>query len=137
VRSYLLKSQFNLAELDARIRRLLNPPSTSSPKDAASVARSTKDAAPVATSRKANTSYVPSESLAGDPSRLAELKPIVRRADVQELLDGYGEFKGLSPTVSQILQMLRQSQCSIEAVARAIQQDPGVSMKILKLANSA
>ena len=66
-----------------------------------------------------------------------ELKPIMTRTDIKALLDNCGELKGLSPTVAQVLKMSRQPNCSIDSIAKIIKQDHAISLKILKLANSA
>ena len=66
-----------------------------------------------------------------------ELKPIMLRSEIQGLLDQCGELKGMSPTVNQVLQMTRQSQCSLDKLVRIIKQDPAISLKILKMANSS
>ncbi len=68
---------------------------------------------------------------------IKDLKPIMTRSGIRELLDGSGELKGMSPAVAQILKMTRQSNCSLEKVVKVVKQDHGISIKILKLANSS
>jgi len=66
-----------------------------------------------------------------------DLKPIMTRSEIQELLDNCSELKGMSPTVAQILKLTQSPRCSIEQVVKVIKQDHAVSLKILKLANSS
>ena len=72
-----------------------------------------------------------------DITDIKDLKPIMARSEIRELLDGSGELKGMSPSVAQILKMTRQSNCSLEKVVKVVKQDHGISIKILKLANSS
>jgi len=66
-----------------------------------------------------------------------DLKPMMTRTEIQELLDNCSELKGMSPTVAQILKLTQSPRCSIENVVKVIKQDHAVSLKILKLANSS
>jgi len=66
-----------------------------------------------------------------------DLKPIMTRSEIQEHLDNCTELKGMSPTVAQILKITQSAHCSIDQVVKVVKQDHAVSLKILKLANSA
>jgi len=65
------------------------------------------------------------------------LKPLMTRSEIQEVLDSCEELKGMSPTVAQVLKLTQSERCSIEQLVKVVKQDHGVSLKILKLANSA
>ena len=67
---------------------------------------------------------------------LNDLKPILTRTEIKELLDKCGELKGMSPTVAQVLKLTRSSQCSIENVVKVIKQDHAISLVVMKMANS-
>jgi HD-like signal output (HDOD) protein/DNA-binding response OmpR family regulator len=67
---------------------------------------------------------------------IKDLKPIMTRSEIQELLDQCGELKGMSPTVTQILKSTQSEQCSIDEVVKVIKQDHAISLKVLKMANS-
>ncbi|MBN1765115.1 MAG: HDOD domain-containing protein [Sedimentisphaerales bacterium] len=69
-------------------------------------------------------------------NNLKDLKPIMSRSAIKEILDECNELKGLSPTVARVLKLTRQSNCSIEQVAKVVKQDHAISLKILKMANS-
>ncbi|MEE9211520.1 MAG: HDOD domain-containing protein [Phycisphaeraceae bacterium] len=160
----MLKSHFSIKELIARVKKHLGDPGVASaarsdakppradvtstgPSPASSPdagkpqePATPQAAAPVGTeAAKAAAGETPVASPVASlegVKTIKDLKPIMRRSEIQEHLDNCGELKGMSPTVAQILTMTRQSQCSIEQVARAIRQDHAVALKVLKLANS-
>lgn len=68
---------------------------------------------------------------------IKDLKPIIKRSEVHQILDSCHDLNGLSPTVAQILRMTRQKNCSIEMISKIVKQDQAISLKLLKLANSA
>ncbi len=72
-----------------------------------------------------------------DIEKVKELKPIMSRSQIREILDNSAELKGLSPTVAQILKLLRNPNCSINNIAKVVRQDQAISLKLLKLANSS
>ncbi len=67
---------------------------------------------------------------------LNDIKPIINRSEIYDLLDNGCELKAMSSTVAQILKITQNPRCSIDNVARVVKQDHAVSLKILKLANS-
>ncbi len=67
---------------------------------------------------------------------IKDLKPIMTRSEIQELLDQCDELKGMSPTVTQILKSTQSERCSIDEVVKVIKQDHAISLKVLKMANS-
>lgn len=67
---------------------------------------------------------------------LRALKPIITREQILKQVDKYGEMKALSPTVSQLLSITSNSECSPGQVARIIKRDQAISLKVLKIANS-
>ncbi len=77
------------------------------------------------------------EAEAESVHELSDVKPIMTRTEIKNILDGCGELKGMSPTVAQVLKLTRQSSCSIDQIAKVIKQDHAISLKILKLANSS
>ncbi len=68
---------------------------------------------------------------------IQEIKPIASPSEMYALLDAGWELKGMSSTVAQVLKITQNPRCSIESVANVIRQDHAISLKILKLANSA
>lgn len=68
---------------------------------------------------------------------LRDLKPIVARAGLLERLGEIGQTKALPPTLTQLMRMMRNPNCSIDSLAEVISHDQSVAVKILKLANSA
>lgn len=67
---------------------------------------------------------------------LRSVKPIVTRAQTLERVDRCTELKALSPTVSQLLSVTAEADCSFEQIARIINTDQAIALKILKIANS-
>ncbi|MBN2375610.1 MAG: HDOD domain-containing protein [Sedimentisphaerales bacterium] len=72
-----------------------------------------------------------------DIQSIKDIKPILSRTEIYELLDECNELKALSPTVTQVLKLTQSARCSIDQVVKVIKQDHAISLKILKLANSA
>lgn len=70
-------------------------------------------------------------------SCLKDIKPVIKRSVIQEALDECGDLKGMSPAVAKVLKLTKKENCSISAVAKAVKKDQGVSLKLLKLANSS
>jgi putative nucleotidyltransferase with HDIG domain len=164
VRDYLLKSRFSLTELVSRIEHRLDsakaeapPVPTMAGAAAGTVAQAATQAAPPATAAvtptplaaqpqvAASTSQptdaaelTPSPDIDAPPAEAVKaLKPLVSRSDLTDRLKGVGELKALSPTVSQLMKLTSRPDCSIDQIVRVIRQDQGLSLKILKLANSA
>jgi len=137
-RDYLLKSSFSLPQLMERISRVLgSAPSVETPGGAAAAVEATTPAGaplPASADRAAGRDAAVG---AGDAEDLKSLKPVMSRSEVQERLDALAELKALSPAVARVLELARNSRCSIDQLTRAVQQDHAISLKILKLANSA
>lgn len=92
------------------------------------------ESAPTLSSKK-NARKIPSAPGPIEPvTNIKELKPLISRTEIQDLLDDCSELKALSPTVGQILKLTQSSRCSIEQVVKVVKQDHAVSLKILKLA---
>lgn len=68
---------------------------------------------------------------------IADLKPMMTRAELMERLKAAEELKGLSPTVTQVLKLTASDRSSVEVISKAISQDQAMALKILKLANSS
>jgi HD-like signal output (HDOD) protein len=72
-----------------------------------------------------------------DPAeKLKDLKPFIKRSDLDALLEQGEEVSAMSPTVTQVLKLSQSQNCSIDAVVDAIKMDHAIALKILKLANS-
>lgn len=108
VRDYLLKSRVSLAVLLERLRSHL------------------EDA----------TGVPPDESMPGVGEIESLTKPLIRRRELLESLDAFGDLRALSPTVGKILDMTSDPNCEIEDVARVVKQDQAIALKVLRLANS-
>jgi HD-like signal output (HDOD) protein/DNA-binding response OmpR family regulator len=67
---------------------------------------------------------------------IKDLKPLMAKSEIHELLDECIELKALSPTVAQVLKITQSPRCSIEQVVKIVKQDHAICLKILKLANS-
>jgi len=108
-------------------------PGTDAPHiDAVSSARS-NDVPPAVneTSDHADTTCHPDQV-----SSLKDLKPILTRTEIKEILDECGELKGMSPTVAKVLKLTQSSQSSIENVVKVMKQDHAISLIVMKIANS-
>ncbi len=122
-----------------------SPDSTSNPKPQ-TTAQTTATQSPTPATGKTSTPPPAAPDAAPDNSvaellegvqSVKDLKPLMTRSELQQLLDDCTELKGMSPTVAQILKLTQSPRCSIEQVVKVIKQDHAVSLKILKLANSS
>lgn len=68
---------------------------------------------------------------------LKRLKPLMSRTHLLERVIGDIELKAARPAVQQVLHLTASDRASLEAIAKAMKQDQALSLKILKLANSA
>lgn len=156
ISSYLLKSKFSLKEMTAQIETCLQgstpaaggpgargdqpaPPTTvggnaGTPSSATPATRPTPATSATSTSIPSFALSAPTE----DPvEALKSIKPLMSRTEIMERVESNAELKGFSPAVAQVLKLTGNARCSIEQVARAISQDHGIALKILRLANSA
>ncbi len=159
---YLLKTGFNVQTLLERVRHCLGngeahraaaryAPS-SAPAHAVAAHRAMTDPslaprpspppAPAA-ARSAPLALSPSGAVAGPPSTarasidaLKQLHPIISPSQLLEHVARDAELRAFSSTVTQLINVTNNPDCSINQVANAILQDQVVALKVLKLANS-
>jgi HD-like signal output (HDOD) protein/DNA-binding NarL/FixJ family response regulator len=155
VQGCLLKSQFSVTELVARITQQLNKPGVVSPVAAngasstnqlleessssstiaiAAVGAATQEIQPAVDPDA--TSANQSQAAPMSAELLRTIKPIITREQALEQVENCTELKALSPTVTQIMSMTGQPDCALADIARVIKQDQGICLKVLKLANS-
>ncbi|MBB6429604.1 response regulator [Algisphaera agarilytica] len=138
VKKYLLKSRVSAVQLCSTMKSMIAegvepqqaPSAAEAPQAPTQAAASAPEPAGAQTPQAADAELL-------NAANLKELKPIMRRSDVYELLDGCGELKGMSPAVSEVMSMTRRKNCSIEALSKAIKKDQGMALKLLKMANSS
>ncbi|HRQ72185.1 MAG TPA: HDOD domain-containing protein [Phycisphaerales bacterium] len=150
VRHYLLKAQFSLADMVARVRELTSDrrEEASAGAGAAVVAQrdgesgvagrvggGTPGAGTVGVDSGSTASVVPTPAEAA--AALRNIKPRVVRSELVEMLDRCGELKALPPSVAEVLKVVNSSQANSEQVAGVIKRDPAIALKILRLANSS
>ena len=151
VQGYVLKHQFSRKDLIARINlQLKNRESAYSAADAEIPPSAAAEAA-----RPRNiciTSAVPADTLPDGEAEtdsaaqleagsvqfdlLRSVKPIVTRAQTLEQVDRCAELKALSPAVSQLMCITAVPDCSFDQIARIVNMDQAIALKILKIANS-
>ena len=167
VRDYLLKSRFSLDELVTRVDRYLGDKAAPAGKSASKPAGKTSGGTsggsgnsggggggsggtksalsldrfnnlPVSDdSFAAGAAITTPETVAEAMAATKQLQPLVTRSVVQERLDAGVELRAVSPTVAAILELTNRKEASLDTLAKAIMRDHAVSIKILKLANSA
>lgn len=126
----LLRQSFTLDGLHERIRACLaDAPRNAEPRPVADAY-----AAP-APSHSAATAHS-ADSVVAARSALKDMAPLVTPRELKNLLDRSGELCALSPAVSRVIQLASRPDVSADEIAKVIKQDPAISMKILKLANS-
>ncbi len=150
VRHYLLKAQFSLADMVARVREL-----TSDRRDEASAGAGEAVGAPSEPVSAAAGKVQRAVSGTGAPGGIAapstpgalppadvttalrNLKPRVVRSELVEMLERCAELKALPPSVAEVLKVVNSPQANSEQVASVIKRDPAIALKILRLANSS
>lgn len=133
IQGVLLKANLEPSRLRVAIRRAV--PEQGVPTGGA-CAGAAAARAPVASADPAPVAEVEHPPSAPATS-LRELKPILTRADFLDRLAVVEHTRALPPTLTQLMRMLRNPNCSIDQVTEVISHDQSVAIKILKLANSA
>lgn len=141
---YLLKTQFSidqlvdraklvLAESASRRRRLVE--SGPLPQQPLCAESQTSPNPPAAEALKDPAVAPPATP--GDPmAALKAIKPLIKRSEMYDRIDGAGELQALSPTVSKVIKLTERERSTAEEIAKAIKQDSAMAIKILRLANS-
>lgn len=141
---YLLKTQFSIDQLVARVQGVLAERAQSQKQQpptgrAASGPRPTEETE-TASAAPAESAAVPAsvDGLAQrDPSAaLKAARPLIKRSELYDRIDNAGELQALSPTVSKVLKLTNQQSSTAEEIAKVIKHDSAVAIKILRLANS-
>lgn len=136
-RHILLKQTFTLAAFVDRVKSCLYPQLT------VSIAHE-QAAAPAGGPVHAATT--PASTPAATPTRTTEAKsreslkgmaPLVTPDELRKFLEKSGELHALSPAVGRVMEMASRPDVPADDIAKVVKQDPGIAMKILKLANSA
>lgn len=136
ISGYLSKNDFSMNHMLEIVRAALEDPKKSWHGPPAVHAPATTESAP----RAAPSCRTIDEStpLQHDESSLASLGPALTRHQVQKRLNAAdNELRGLSLAVTRVLQLTSSPDCSVDALSLAVEQDPGLALRILKLANSA
>jgi putative nucleotidyltransferase with HDIG domain len=119
VREYMLKSSFSLDDLLGRIGRCLEEARSASAPESGPARPRAAPAPPAA------------------PARAPEARPPAGRGGVLHRLGACHDLKAFSPAVSLVLEATAGEGSPMDAVAAAIRQDQAITLRILKLANSA
>jgi HD-like signal output (HDOD) protein/DNA-binding response OmpR family regulator len=142
VQGYVLKHQFSRKDLIARInQQLKSRESAYSAADAGIPPPAATEAAePIpadAVHDETETDSAPQlEPGSVQFDLLRSVKPIVTRAQTLEQIDRCAELKALSPAVSQLMCITAVPDCSFDQIARIVNMDQAIALKILKIANS-
>ncbi|CAG0948871.1 putative transcriptional regulatory protein TcrX [Phycisphaerales bacterium] len=137
----LLKQTFTLEAFVDRVRSCLVQEDSVRPSTAAARSEPPHVAAPMpvpacaAPTPAAPPTVKPTDARSRDT--LKEMTPLVTAEELRKILDKSGELHALSPAVGRVMQMASRPDVPADDIARVIKQDPGIAMKILKLANSA
>lgn len=78
-----------------------------------------------------------SEQLISTLTRATELSLLISQPELKTMLAGIGDLPSMPDTYQRLKQLTQQQDYSLQQVAVLISQDPTISLKILKLVNSA
>jgi HD-like signal output (HDOD) protein/FixJ family two-component response regulator len=157
IRDYMLKSNFSLEELMGRVKKHLNgngapaSPGRTQAQQAAPAAQAAQVQQATPASSPAEQSSAPGETQAPagtqericitegtSPSQsLNELEPVLSKSEVFRFVKEGLELKPLAATVHNVLAVTSSSSCTADDVADKVVHDQGLSIRILKLANSS
>lgn len=69
-------------------------------------------------------------------AQLREYKPLVTRSEIGALLERCSDLRGMSPVVAEVIELTGNDDCEVDDVVAAVRQDPGMCVKLLRLANA-
>ncbi len=137
IAGYIIKSHFSLKSLMERVEKALMP---SDPTAKHAGAHSANPDGVLATGRAPEAAPSAPNAIAHTVPEIRKSitahKPRMTRTEVMQRVNADNELKGLSPTISQVLNLTASDRCSMEEVAKAVSQDQAIALKLLKLANS-
>jgi HD-like signal output (HDOD) protein/DNA-binding response OmpR family regulator len=137
VQAYLVRSHISLELVVERIKRLTSAAApTRAPAPALAGASEASDSDALGLEQEAESDgCLPTREEAH--RLLGDLKPLLTRGELRERLEGYGELQAMPPVVSEVLKLTRSASASLDDVVKVVKRDQGVSLKILRLANSS
>lgn len=144
---YLLKSTYTTDGLLSRVNRHLgggDGAGVAAPAgDSVGAKAANAPASRASTTQQAEDDAVPARneplalSVEDREDAVRAMKPKVSRREVAELLDNFGELPAMSSVAMEVLEKSRSDSGTPEAIAKLVRQDPGLALKLMKLANSA
>ena len=150
VKGYVLKSNFSLSALLARVEACLEPPAAASPPRSGrehsndvrgSRASSRSGDVALHTASGSATAVAPTLGAAKSEREpemsLADLKPVITKNELIHLVNKGLEVRPLGAAVHNVVAATSASGCTAEDVAKAVSQDQAMSIRVLKLANSS
>lgn len=159
VQGYILKSEFSLEELLARVEKCLGEstlasvsprteerethaqppepaiPKTITPAIAPAAAKPSHSEGVVLSSRNCKPSD--SDGKLTSVNSINDLSPVITKDDLVKLVKEGLELRPLSPTVHNLMAITVSSHCSINDVAKAVVNDQAMCIRLIKFANSS
>jgi HD-like signal output (HDOD) protein/DNA-binding response OmpR family regulator len=129
IRNYLLKSRFSLAELNERIKLMLNPPAA--------------PATPVAPANASSTAQAAVAGVASQPDkkiavlRDRDLAPLMNQQQCISRVEACMKGKTLSGAVAEVMMLASRPSAELKDLSALITRDPVLSVRVLQMANSA
>jgi len=163
IQGYILKSNFSLSALLARVKACLEQPAAAvlcptpqgssldfrgrrenAPNNGPSIRASTGPATSLAPKGQPRNAAAqeqrhtsPAEPTYRRAASLDELKPVITKNELIRLVNKGLELRPLGPAVHNVMAATSTASCSAEDVAKAVSRDQVLSIRILKLANSS
>lgn len=135
IKGYLLKSACSVARMVDQVKSVVGEPAAGSGNPSI---KSKGGRAAASGDRGADKGPArPLQIQLATPLEAAHQDPVMSRSEVLEAIEECGEIKGISATASEVLKLTGGGRCSIDEVAKSISYDHAISLRILKLANSA
>ncbi len=135
VQGYLLKSQFSLDQMLARVREVAAAAKGGSPA-MAEPERCADDKSGASVSRRATPESRAAAAALGPESAPVSL-PSMKRSHVLKRIEGELELRAIPPVLHHVSSMANSSRSSIDEIAGAVRQDPALAVKVMRVANSS
>lgn len=65
------------------------------------------------------------------------IPPLLSEEEVKECIDAFTDLRAMSPIASAVIELTSNDDATLESIADTIRSDPAISMKLIRIANSA
>jgi HD-like signal output (HDOD) protein/DNA-binding NarL/FixJ family response regulator len=137
IQGYLLKSQFSLEDMLARIAKTLDKQGIEAKEPQEAATRDSSEAAPQAKREPQSQSVASAAGAKPAPAQESAPRPSMGRSTTMAHVHKKLELQAVPPVLRSVMAMVNSSESSIDQIAATVRQDPALAMRVLKIANSS